>query len=339
MKNNLLYYQHDADADSHPRFKALRARFGWAGEGRFWAINNRIARSNECRLNLSTALHLAALADELDLSPEELVDLLGFLSDPGKCGLLVKEPSPENCQTSGETAALGWYTTDRVQQSLSSVMRERGAASDRYHRRKRTSGENGTPAAQLRPKTDTEQSRAEQSKEEEERRAPAREDPPVDGSGAPPGAGPQFQLAHDWGRRYFEKTTVPFVPIEEHYAQAAKLLRVLGGDLARALEASRRYFDEGGWWFTEDKRTGKRSYSFGSFCANASEILASNGRQGGPGPPPRVCPVCGCRVVGSMQSCGECGMEVSKFADPEAVEEQKRWRQKRLETSRRSAQS
>lgn len=185
----------------------------------------------------------------------------------------------------------------------------------------------------------------ENENEKERLRTPkkAPETPPPDPPPGPepagsPRAGPQFELACAWGRIHFERTTIPFNPLEEHFAQAAKLLRLLGGDLGRALEASRRYFDED-WWFTRDKQTRKPSYSFGGFCAHASEILASNGRQAGRGPPARACPVCGCQVVGSMQSCGECGMEVSKFGDREAVEEHKRWRQERLETSRRNAQS
>ena len=43
MKNNIEYYRHHAQSDTHPKFKMLRNEYGWAGEGKFWALNNRIA--------------------------------------------------------------------------------------------------------------------------------------------------------------------------------------------------------------------------------------------------------------------------------------------------------
>ena len=53
MKKNIEYYRHFSGADQHPKFEMLRAKYGWSGDGKFWALNNRIALASNCILDLS----------------------------------------------------------------------------------------------------------------------------------------------------------------------------------------------------------------------------------------------------------------------------------------------
>ena len=80
-KEDLPYFSHDNDASEHPKFKALRARYGavegWAAVGRFWALNEAVARSKGARLDLSKKVNRATMAVDLGLS---LSDFDGFLS-------------------------------------------------------------------------------------------------------------------------------------------------------------------------------------------------------------------------------------------------------------------
>jgi hypothetical protein len=169
-------------------------------------------------------------------------------------------------------------------------------------------------------------------RKEEGTRASARADSPlpVDNPDPPAREGPQFIVAYDFGKRYFAKTTRPFVPLEEHVALAAKLLRQLGGDQAAALEACRGYFD-GEHWFTRDKRSGKPAYSFKGFVEHAAEVLAGSA---GNGSRPRAspeCPACGTAALGSERTCLRCGLDRGAWKDVDAVAEHKRYLAERAE--------
>jgi len=71
MKKNIEFYPHYANSDQHAKFKMLRVQFGWEGEGKFWALNNRIAQSEDCCLNISKKYNKAALASDLDFKLDE----------------------------------------------------------------------------------------------------------------------------------------------------------------------------------------------------------------------------------------------------------------------------
>jgi len=137
MKQNIDFYQHYADADQHPKFKMLRAKYGWAGEGKFWALNNRIAQAENCCLDISKKYNRAAIAVDLDFSLTEFDEYILFLLD--ECELVRK--IDEAC-----------ITTDIVQENFGRVTVEREKARERSQRRweksrkpsgekKKTSGE------------------------------------------------------------------------------------------------------------------------------------------------------------------------------------------------------
>jgi hypothetical protein len=120
MKNNIDFYQHYADADEHPKFKMLRVKFGWAGEGKFWALNNRIAQAENCCLDISKKYNRAAIASDLDFSMDELDEFLNCLLDD--CELVKKCPD-------------GNITTDIIQENFNRVMSDREKARERAARR------------------------------------------------------------------------------------------------------------------------------------------------------------------------------------------------------------
>jgi polyhydroxyalkanoate synthesis regulator phasin len=109
MKNNIDYYQHFCNADQHPKFKMLRVKYGWEGEGRFWALNNRIGLSDNCRIDLNKKYNQASLADDLGLNLDQLNEFIDYLHD--ECNLIIKEN--------------GFVTTEIVNQNLEKVMNKR----------------------------------------------------------------------------------------------------------------------------------------------------------------------------------------------------------------------
>ncbi len=119
MKNNIDFYPHHAVSDQHAKFKMLRVEFGWAGEGKFWALNNRIAQSEECCLNVSKKYNKAALASDLDFTMVEFDNFITFLKD--------------DCELIRECAE-GTITTDIIQETFGRVMQDRTEARARHRR-------------------------------------------------------------------------------------------------------------------------------------------------------------------------------------------------------------
>ena len=158
MKNNLPWFAHDNDAASHPKHKALRARYGWEGYGRFWALNEIIARADGCRLDLRRPVIRASFATELGLSDAEMDDFLAFLGDPDLCGLIHYED--------------GVVTTDRTQEGHVQVSKRRKEDQRRYHR---GAANSRTGNAVSGTGTDTQHSTAHNNTKEQSRA----EDPPA----------------------------------------------------------------------------------------------------------------------------------------------------------------
>ena len=119
MKNNIDFYQHYANADQHPKFKMLRVQFGWAGEGRFWALNNRIAQADNCCLDISKKYNAASIASDIGLSMDEFEAFILCLKNDCE---LIKECSP------------GVVTTDIIQENFKSVSGNREKARERKER-------------------------------------------------------------------------------------------------------------------------------------------------------------------------------------------------------------
>jgi hypothetical protein len=91
IKDNIMFFSHDANASRHWKFSALRAHYGdkgWAMEGRYWSLNGMIAEAEGCRLDLKREPIRIDTANNLGLSLEELNEFIHFLSDPGACDLL-----------------------------------------------------------------------------------------------------------------------------------------------------------------------------------------------------------------------------------------------------------
>ena len=118
MKNYLVYYQHYVSAHRHWKFKMLRSGYGWAGEGKFWALNNLIAASDNAILDLSKKPVLASAADELDFTLDEFIDFIGYLS--AECELI--------------TFVDNKVTTDICRDNLHEVMKTREKAQMRRNR-------------------------------------------------------------------------------------------------------------------------------------------------------------------------------------------------------------
>ncbi|PRY51502.1 uncharacterized protein DUF4373 [Arcticibacter pallidicorallinus] len=81
MKNNIDYYRHEANSHEHPKFKALRAKYGWAGEGQFWALNNIIGQSDGCKLDLNKGYNRLSIATDLGMSPDDFDQYISFLAE------------------------------------------------------------------------------------------------------------------------------------------------------------------------------------------------------------------------------------------------------------------
>ena len=91
MKENIEYYRHFSGADQHPKFEMLRAKYGWAGDGKFWALNNRIALASNCVLDLSKKYVKASIANALDFTLSEFDEYVIYLLD--ECDLIIETGS------------------------------------------------------------------------------------------------------------------------------------------------------------------------------------------------------------------------------------------------------
>lgn len=130
MKQNIEFYPHYAASDQHAKFKMLRVQFGWEGDGKFWALNNRIAQSKDCCLDISKKYKKAAIASDLNFTIEQFDRFINFLKNDCE---LIKE-----CKK-------GIITTDIIQETFDKVMQERDKARARHRRasdeKLKTSGE------------------------------------------------------------------------------------------------------------------------------------------------------------------------------------------------------
>jgi len=126
MKNCLSYYSHYCNAHQHWKFKMLRSKYSWSGEGRFWALNNLIAGADHCVLDLSKKAVRVSVADELDFSVDEFMQYLSFLHT--ECELVIFIDNK--------------LTTETVRDDLKLVMQSRESARKRKLKNlQRSSGE------------------------------------------------------------------------------------------------------------------------------------------------------------------------------------------------------
>lgn len=114
-KNNLSFYSHEVDSHHHWKFKLLRKKYTWAGEGKFWALNNLIAASEFCRLDIGENGKQEQIAADLDFEKEEFLEFLEYLES--KCKLIKKME--------------GKYSTASTQEDLERVEKKRATDRDR----------------------------------------------------------------------------------------------------------------------------------------------------------------------------------------------------------------
>lgn len=116
MKENIEFYPHKVTADQHPKFSMLRVKYGWAGEGKFWALNNRIGQAENCLLDISKKYNKASIADFLGFKLEEFDEFILYLLKD--CELIIQ---PEE----------GKVTTETIQETFKKVMADRESSRDR----------------------------------------------------------------------------------------------------------------------------------------------------------------------------------------------------------------
>jgi hypothetical protein len=89
IKDNISYYRHEVLSHRNVKFVYLREKYGWAGEGKFWALNNLIADHDGCKLPVGKRFQISGYAKELEMSEDEFNEYLNFLIDD--CNLVIKE--------------------------------------------------------------------------------------------------------------------------------------------------------------------------------------------------------------------------------------------------------
>ena len=275
MKNNLDYFGHDVDAHNHPKFKALRAQYGWEGYGKFWALNEKIGAAERCSLDLSRKVMRASIADDLGFSLIQFDEFIDFLADPEECGLIHKHNSI--------------ITTERTQENLTLRSKDRESARKRYQKttspeKVETSPEDSNSSPDLRPKSDTKQSKAKQIKLNSSMQACTAAAGVVDnllaaGIHAPPGE--TEIITANLSEHGLDPGFIPYAAGESRKRQDIKhppgFVRTMLGNL-------RDYPD----WIAEYKS-----------------------RPPARDPPPGTCPVCGqpfVKMSTSRAECSDCGI-------------------------------
>lgn len=119
MKQNLDYYQHFSNADQHAKFKMLRIKYGWEGEGRFWALNNRMATAENCTVDTTKKYQMVTIATDLGMTLKELDEYIDYLDK--ECDLIIREND--------------FITTEILQENLGRVMKKREKNQEDYKKR------------------------------------------------------------------------------------------------------------------------------------------------------------------------------------------------------------
>ncbi len=130
MKNNLQYFRHHVDSFAHPKFKMLRVRYGWEGEGRFWALNCMIAQAEGCRLNLGKKYVKASVAEELGMRFDEFDEFIKYIEE--ECELIIRDGDE--------------IMSEETQDNLATITLERETAKER--RKKRSSADKADNSAE-----------------------------------------------------------------------------------------------------------------------------------------------------------------------------------------------
>lgn len=79
MKKNIEHFPHNCNSHNHWKFKLLRAKYGWEGEGKFWAFNGEIGKSDNCYIDMTDKRKMNAIAGELNFTTEQFKSFLNYL--------------------------------------------------------------------------------------------------------------------------------------------------------------------------------------------------------------------------------------------------------------------
>ena len=99
----------------------LRSKYGWAGEGKFWALNNIAADSDHCMLDISKDYKVATYAEVLGFTVQEFREFVDYLVN--ECELFHKMGDIH-------------ITNEILQENIREIMKKREAS------RKRKAGVN-----------------------------------------------------------------------------------------------------------------------------------------------------------------------------------------------------
>lgn len=105
----------------------LRSKLGWQAEGRFWALNNMIALSDNCLLDLNRKNLRATVINDLDMTEEEFNHFIKVLV--ADCELVISLD--------------GIVTSEIVRDNLKEVMKNR-ERSKYYRVKSQSKNENST---------------------------------------------------------------------------------------------------------------------------------------------------------------------------------------------------
>ncbi len=119
-KDNIEFYRHDVNSHEDEKFLVLRDRYGWEGEGKFWALNNLIGQAEGCKLHLEKSYQILGVAKKLDFTLEEFRKYLDFLIN--ECELVIQD---------GE-----FIYTNRVQELYRAIKRKSSKNQDHYNKQK-----------------------------------------------------------------------------------------------------------------------------------------------------------------------------------------------------------
>jgi hypothetical protein len=151
MKDNIDFYPHYADSDQNGKFFVLRVKYGWAGEGMFWALNNAIAQAPKCTLKIGDVIRKAPLADKFRMNLEEFDIFISYLIND--CRLLVQKGD--------------YITTEMVQETYLKIEAEREKSRNRRTGKKAVSGTKRENSPELSKSSPEPNKRVDKSKVEE----------------------------------------------------------------------------------------------------------------------------------------------------------------------------
>jgi hypothetical protein len=124
VKRNLNYYTHDCTNHTEKGFRCLRAKYGWAGEGKFYALKNLIGKVDGCKLDITEDVDTGYYANILDFTLEEFKDYIDFAEK--KCKLLCRVDNFIYCSDIMENLSQVMSKRKKARQKMESFRKQSG---------------------------------------------------------------------------------------------------------------------------------------------------------------------------------------------------------------------